>query len=314
MSFLRRSHGTAPAPVDSPIERTGVHLYKENEELAKQEAEANTAGVQEHMDTVQEGESERADGHAQASPEGSDVTRVEDEAFNGKVKDPAPEVKPRITCIGTTLTMSQVKDMPGVTMLRERVDIFGQVRPMEPEEELEALNIPARLIGIIKEEPVKRWLTGQELWDKRFHKAGLHAIQQRDHYEKKYAAIIEKARAQGLELVSDHHRPAEYRRPRRVSTMSIESTFSTGEVVPEKRYGPFDIDDERSASSAIVGRRDNVSDYAAHEVHGLILFSGSRLRLSRNAFTTALRRHTRMYQSARRPTRSTPPLTATITR
>ena len=143
-------------------------------------------------------------------------------------------------------------------MLRERVDILGQVRPMEPKEEIEALKVPARLIGIIKEGPVKRWLTGQELWDKRFHKAALHTIQQREHYEKKYATVVEKARSQGLELVSDHHRPAEHR-PRRASTMSNGTMFSTGEVDNDRRYGPFDLGEERPASSAIVGRRDNVS-------------------------------------------------------
>ena len=70
--------------------------------------------------------------------------------------------------------------------------------------------------------------------------------------------MVEKARNQGLELVSDHHKPAEYRR-RRTSTTSNESMYSTGEVDHDRRYGPFDLEDERPASSAIVGRRDNVS-------------------------------------------------------
>ena len=48
-------------------------------------------------------------------------------------------------------------------MIRERVDIHGVVRPMEPKEEIEALNIPPQEIGIIKEAPVMRWLAGQEL-------------------------------------------------------------------------------------------------------------------------------------------------------
>ncbi|GJE84268.1 alpha/beta-hydrolase [Phanerochaete sordida] len=243
LSFMRRSRGTAPVPVDSQVTRTDINLYRENEEIAKQEVESNSAAVEMREDRVQdEGErpQDEANGHAQhASGSSSDNTQVDGEVPDGKAS-------------------GRVKDIAGVVMLRERVDIFGQVRPMEPEGEIEALHIPARLIGIIKEEPVTRWLTGQELWDKRYHKAGLHAIHQREHYEKKYAAMIEKARSQGLELVSDrdHHRPAEYRR-RRASTVSIESTFSTGEVVPDKRYGPLDVDDERPASSAIVGRRDN---------------------------------------------------------
>ena len=88
-------------------------------------------------------------------------------------------------------------------MLRERVDIFGQVRPMEPKEQIDALNIPPRQIGIIKEEPVRRWMTGQHLWDKKFHRYAVRSIRKREHYEKKYDAIIEKAREQGIEIVED---------------------------------------------------------------------------------------------------------------
>ena len=121
-------------------------------------------------------------------------------------------------------------------MLRERVDIFGQIRPMEPKEDIQALNIPTRLIGIIKEEPVKRWLSGQELWDKKFHRHAVHAVRQREHYEKKFSALMDRARSQGLELTSDSHSPARYRR-RRSSLTSVHSKSSIGEIIPDRRYG-----------------------------------------------------------------------------
>jgi hypothetical protein len=115
---------------------------------------------------------------------------------------------------------------------------------MEPKEQIKALNIPPRFVGVIKEEPVKRWLAGQEIWDKRFHRQALHAAQKREKYERKYAASVEQARAQGLQLVHETDRPAAYRQRRmsrlsRVSTMSIDSAVSTGDIVPDKRYGTF---------------------------------------------------------------------------
>lgn len=240
-------------------------MYRENEEIAKKEVEVHSAAVKTNVDPNQEGKTKEneseTNGDMQKTLNSSVKVQTGERAPNGEGDGPTSEVMQRMSydlwkdgwCL-----IPHPKGILGVVMLRERVDVFGQVRPMEPEEDIQALNIPARLIGIIKEEPVKRWLTGQELWDKRFHKAALQTIQQREHYEKKYATLLETARSQGLELVGDHQRPSEYRR-RRASTMSNESMLSTnGEVVQDRRYGPFDVEDERPASSAIVGRRDNV--------------------------------------------------------
>lgn len=129
-------------------------------------------------------------------------------------------------------------------MLRERVDIFGRVRPMEPKEQIDALNISPRSIGVIKEEPVKRWLAGQKIWDERFHRQALHAVHKRQDYEKKYAASVEQARTRGLELVCEKSRPAAYSQRRvsrlsRMSTVSTDSAVSTGDIVLDKRYGTF---------------------------------------------------------------------------
>jgi hypothetical protein len=53
------------------------------------------------------------------------------------------------------------QDIPHVTMIRERVNIYGNVRPMEPVEDMAILHTPPSQIGIIKEAPVRRWLSGQ---------------------------------------------------------------------------------------------------------------------------------------------------------
>ncbi|GAA5979277.1 hypothetical protein JCM5350_006951 [Sporobolomyces pararoseus] len=53
-------------------------------------------------------------------------------------------------------------------MIRERISITGVVRPMEPEEEMQALTLDPEDLGLIKEGPVKRYLAGKAIWDKKF--------------------------------------------------------------------------------------------------------------------------------------------------
>jgi hypothetical protein len=50
-------------------------------------------------------------------------------------------------------------------MIRERVNIKGVPRLMEPREEMSVLAIKPAQIGIIKEAPTIKWLKGQEEWD-----------------------------------------------------------------------------------------------------------------------------------------------------
>ena len=45
-------------------------------------------------------------------------------------------------------------------MIRERISIRGIVRPLEPESDLQGLQLEPKDIGVIKEGPVKRYLEG----------------------------------------------------------------------------------------------------------------------------------------------------------
>ncbi|KAJ1305863.1 hypothetical protein OPQ81_010586 [Rhizoctonia solani] len=53
-------------------------------------------------------------------------------------------------------------------MIRERVSTAGVLRPLEPESELPACNVPLETIGTINASAVKRYLEGQALWDAKF--------------------------------------------------------------------------------------------------------------------------------------------------
>ncbi|KAI0082430.1 alpha/beta-hydrolase [Panus rudis PR-1116 ss-1] len=142
----------------------------------------------------------------------------------------------------------------GTYMIRERVDVFGCIRAMEPQGDIQALRIPINQIGIIKEEPVRRWLTGQEKWDKKYKTSALKAERRRKYYERKAAALVEHARKQGLTLARDGT-PTATRRGSRETVASVAGS-SLGDVRQDRRWGPFDLDGEQPPPSAIAGRRD----------------------------------------------------------
>ncbi|KAK4057569.1 hypothetical protein OIO90_001214 [Microbotryomycetes sp. JL221] len=53
-------------------------------------------------------------------------------------------------------------------MIRERISLTGVVRPLEPEKDIDCLNLNPEDLGIVKEAPVKRYLAGKAIWDKKF--------------------------------------------------------------------------------------------------------------------------------------------------
>ncbi|RDX53666.1 alpha/beta-hydrolase [Lentinus brumalis] len=148
------------------------------------------------------------------------------------------------------------EDIPAVLMIRERVDVMGNVRPMEPAEEIEALNIPPQQIGVIKELPVRRWLEGQEEWDRKYKRTAERVIRKRKHYEAKAQRLLDHARQQGW--IHDELTP----QTSRVSIPDGASRLSAGEIQPERRWGPFDLKEERPPPTAIAGRRDTAEAVA----------------------------------------------------
>ncbi|SJX61885.1 uncharacterized protein (N-terminal fragment), partial [Sporisorium reilianum f. sp. reilianum] len=83
-------------------------------------------------------------------------------------------------------------------MIRERVDVRGYLRPLEPETELQALQVSPDDIGRIKEGPVERYLDGQTQWAKRFAKTARGVEKQRCKNEKTAQKMLEEAQSQGL--------------------------------------------------------------------------------------------------------------------
>lgn len=151
-------------------------------------------------------------------------------------------------------------DLSLVSFIRERVDILGKVRLMEPAEEIPSLHLKSSEIGIIKEAPVRRWLDGQAKWDKLYKHSAQRAASKREQIREQAEALLRDARQQGLTLVNEHANDGVdtiSRRPnssgRRASMASIRSH---AEIQSDRRWGPLDLEGERVPPSAICNRRD----------------------------------------------------------
>lgn len=135
-------------------------------------------------------------------------------------------------------------------MLRERVDVRGHVRPMEPKDDIPCLKISANDVGLLREAPARRWLSGQQEWDEKFKSTARRVEKQRKRNEVKYQKLISRARELGLV-----HSPS---MGHRTNTMSTLEDDENGKIQRDRRWGPLDLDDENPPPSAIVARNDTV--------------------------------------------------------
>ncbi|KAF7798891.1 hypothetical protein EIP86_010119 [Pleurotus ostreatoroseus] len=192
-------------------------------------------------------------------------------------------------------------DVPNVIMIRERVDIYGRVRPMESKEEIEALHVPPRQIGIIKETPVRRWLKGQEAWDRQYKHVALKMMKTRVRYEHKYAKLLERAKEQGLELHKHATKlgPAVYRQASREST---KSELTVGEIDVDRRWAAYGDQVHLILRENILRRLQSLVDmitYATFRMFGLarLLISSQRESIAlakKNIYFTAPVTHKRV--------------------
>lgn len=56
-------------------------------------------------------------------------------------------------------------------MIRQRVDRHGHVYPLEPASRLPGCSLPPSEIGVIKEGPVRKWMTARRQWDTKYASA-----------------------------------------------------------------------------------------------------------------------------------------------
>lgn len=124
--------------------------------------------------------------------------------------------------------------------VRQRISIKGVPRPMEPESEIPALQLPIDEIGIVKEAPVVRWLTGLQMYDKKYKSSAKKARKTRERNVHRAQMLLDRARTAG---------------------MPVDELLVTGEDEESRLPDVLDIIHEHPSRSAICGRRDTVSTH-----------------------------------------------------
>ncbi|KAJ7178959.1 Alpha/Beta hydrolase protein [Mycena filopes] len=171
-------------------------------------------------------ESSRPNGDAESKPVPHDSSGSDD----AKVKVATGEAVEKVT------ETTAISDTPeDIRMIRERVDIEGAPRPMEPQEEMSVLQLKSSQIGIIKEAPTIKWLKGQEEWDKKYKTSAEKAVRQRLKLTERAKKIIANAREPGA---------------------AAGFGCWAGAYAEHRRWGPLDLEDERPPATAIAKRLD----------------------------------------------------------
>ncbi|KAI0031668.1 hypothetical protein K488DRAFT_51609 [Vararia minispora EC-137] len=158
----------------------------------------------------------------------------------------------------------QTEDIPRILMIRERVDIRGRIRPMEPPKDIAALRMKPNEVGIIKETPVRRWHAGQEAVDREFEKSAHSILKRRQKIEERVEKMLRDAREEGL-ILPDRRKT--FRATSAESRMSARTIPSSVRIDQSRRYGPLDLAGEHPPASAIAGRRDTLEALALIKKH-----------------------------------------------
>ncbi|KAJ3739568.1 hypothetical protein DFH05DRAFT_1513838 [Lentinula detonsa] len=163
---------------------------------------------------------------------------------------------------GVRLETSNARKDGQFIMIRERVDIRGVTRDMEPREDITCLQIKPSQIGLIKEAPCTRWSEGQQKWDIVFAREAKKVLRHRIKIERKVQNMLDNARDQGLLLVGESD-VTDRAQARNASTeRSTSANPKDGTIRDDRRWGPLDLDDERPPPSAIAKRRDTPESLA----------------------------------------------------
>ncbi|KAL5530703.1 hypothetical protein ACEPAF_6961 [Sanghuangporus sanghuang] len=143
-----------------------------------------------------------------------------------------------------------------VVMIRERVDIRGRVRPMEDKKDMHCLRLKANEIGLLREAPARRWLEGQQEWDKHFKTVAKKVERRRRKTIRKYENTLARARELGLVHVSISDNDSI------VTSETADETEGDGKIQKSRRWGPLDLEDEHPPPSSIAARHDTPESLA----------------------------------------------------
>lgn len=124
-------------------------------------------------------------------------------------------------------------------MIRERVAMNGDIRPMEPPSYFQALRMAPASVGTIKPSTYRRFQKGHTIWDTRYASEAKRVRRRRERHEARAKKLLKQADKEGL-----LHGP--------------DIQDDGAHWTDLGHYGPADLRNETPPPSALVGRRDTV--------------------------------------------------------
>ncbi|KAF8633454.1 hypothetical protein AX17_004623 [Amanita inopinata Kibby_2008] len=155
-------------------------------------------------------------------------------------------------------------------MIRERVSTQGIIRPLEPESELVACNMPSDVIGRLSERAIRRYLESSAKFNRKF-------ARQKKTVEKHRRQNLDRAEKDAIKNLQAWEDSV---------TKRSDSEATPGELVPSPSNGGWDwvLDsDEKPPPSSIVARRDTDEARKLAEIADRSIIQGSQ-SLSANNF------------------------------
>jgi len=144
------------------------------------------------------------------------------------------------------------------TMIRERVSTHGVIRPLEPESELPALQLPEELVGEVSELVVRRYYAGREEFGRRFGKVYQSVEKQRRRNLSRHThdALQQMAHLQTV-LTPDRSAQTEQEKRGKKGSARTPKGIQEGLMSTGSWAWAWALDvDEAPPPSSIVARRD----------------------------------------------------------
>lgn len=133
-------------------------------------------------------------------------------------------------------------------IIRERVDIRGVIRPMEPRLEMDALRLPAELIGSISEPVIRRFMKYRDVFDNKFS----HTVKSVERHRRQN---LERAKADTIKRMSSLRQTL--RRDVRAPRSPGEQRLKEGLISSPGWGWAWALDEgEDPPPSSLVSRRD----------------------------------------------------------
>lgn len=146
-------------------------------------------------------------------------------------------------------------------MIRERVSTNGQIRPLEEEADLTALNWPEEMTCVITEPAARRYLEGQAIWDQKYAKAARKVAAQREKHvkeaQKDTARLVAEMEAKLKKTGTNGNAPTN-------GASSAPSEDAAGHTLlnaPAFSWA-WALEGENPPPSSLVSRRDTAGEYS----------------------------------------------------